>query len=76
LLISKKSSEKEIPEIPDLREKNRAIQELWARHQLQWATDYPLVKTIKVPDAGHCIHCSRMDVVLEAFNDLLQSIKN
>ncbi|MCC5927650.1 MAG: alpha/beta hydrolase, partial [Cyclobacteriaceae bacterium] len=76
LLISKKSSEKEIPEIPDLREKNRALQELWAQHLQQWAADYPLVKTIEVSDAGHYIHCSRMDVVLEAFNDLLQSIKN
>jgi len=75
LLISKKSSEKEIPEIPDLREKNRAIQELWARHQLQWAADYPFVKTIEVPDAGHCIHCDRMDLVLEAFNELMENIK-
>jgi len=75
LLISKKSSEKEIPEIPDLREKNRALQELWARHQFQWAADYPFVKTIEVPDAGHCIHCDRMDVVLEAFNELMENIK-
>ena len=66
--------EKDIPDIPDLEEKNRAIQELWVQHLLQWAADYPLVKTIEVPDAGHCIHCFRMDVVLDAFNELMETI--
>ncbi len=76
LLIAKEPRKTDIPEIPNWEEKKKGSQELWVRHLLQWAADYPLVKTIEVPDAGHCIHCDRMDLVLEAFNELMQTIKN
>jgi len=74
LLIAKAPRKTDIPEIPDWDNKKKGSQELWIRHLLLWAADYPLVKTIEVPDAGHCIHCDRMDLVLEAFNELMENI--
>jgi pimeloyl-ACP methyl ester carboxylesterase len=68
--------ENNIPDFPDFDKQNKESQVLLIRHQLQWATHYPLVKTIEVPDASHYIHRYRMDVVLEAFNELMQTIKN
>jgi len=75
LLIANEPRKTDIPEIPDWEDKKKGSQELWIRHLLLWAADFPLVKTIKVPDAGHCIHCDRMDVVLEAFYELMENIK-
>jgi pimeloyl-ACP methyl ester carboxylesterase len=56
-------------------EDNSASQKLWVDHQLKWASHYPNVKFMVVEDASHCIHCTRMDVVLEAFDELMQTVK-
>lgn len=69
-------SKNNIPDIPNWEDKNSAIQELWVQHQLRWAKGYPNVKTIEVPDASHYIHRYRMDVVMEAFKELMEAIKD
>lgn len=56
-------------------EDNSAVQKLWVDHQLKWASNYSNVKLKVIEDASHCIHCTRIDVVLEAFNELIQTVK-
>lgn len=68
----------ESEELPsnNFNEDNIAIQKLWVEHHLKWASRFSHVKTKIIEDASHYIHYSRMDAVLEAFDELMQTIKN
>lgn len=63
------------PPFESYREDNIATQKLWVEYHLKWASNFPNVKLNVIEDASHCIHCTRIDVVLEAFDELMQTVK-
>jgi dienelactone hydrolase len=61
------------PPYENFEEDNTAIQKIWIKHHLIWASRYPHVKSRLVEDASHAIHRSRMDAVLESFHELIKN---
>jgi pimeloyl-ACP methyl ester carboxylesterase len=73
-LAPKLPENEEVP-YENFDEDNIALQKLWVEHLLKWASRHPNV-TPKVIDTSHSIHRYRMDAVLDAFDELMQTIKN
>ncbi|MGY6741173.1 MAG: alpha/beta fold hydrolase [Cecembia sp.] len=75
------------PEVPDYvlnkkppfgsyKEDNINSQKLWVEHQLKWASNFPNVTAKVIEGATHHVYHNRLDAVLEAFDELIKTIKN
>jgi pimeloyl-ACP methyl ester carboxylesterase len=74
--LASKSQKNEEPPYENYDEDEKAVQMLWVNHLLKWASGYSNVKPKVIEDTNHFIHGHRMDAVLEAFNELMETIKN
>lgn len=70
------SGENEEPPYENYDEDDKAVQRLWIDHLLKWASRYSNVKMKIVEDTDHFIHANQIDAVLEAFDELLEALKN
>jgi pimeloyl-ACP methyl ester carboxylesterase len=73
--LAPKLPENEEPPYKNFDEDNLALQKLWVEHHLKWASFHPNVTPKVIEDASHFIHRYRIDAVLEAFDELMQTIK-